>query len=198
MNQIQFALFVYGIVFFIVLVIWRSWLTWKNTGNWPVILSSSHSLRGFALAGLKVIALLTILASVLYCSSSALYIYLIPIRYLEAFRVQMGFTLLTVSIVWIGIAQANMQNSFRIGIDEKVPTALIISGLFRFSRNPIYLGMITSITGFFLVIPSALTFATLTLSYVFIEVEIRLEEEFLLEAHGDSFRSYCQNVRRWL
>jgi protein-S-isoprenylcysteine O-methyltransferase Ste14 len=53
----------------------------------------------------------------------------------------------------LGIAQYQMSNSWRIGIDEKNKTELVTKGIF-YSRNPIFLGMIISILGIFLILPT--------------------------------------------
>ena len=51
--------------------------------------------------------------------------------------------------------------SWRIGIDEKHQTALVKTGVFGFSRNPIFLGMMITLAGVFLVIPNVLTLLAL-------------------------------------
>ncbi len=78
-------------------------------------------------------------------------------------------------------------------------TSLVTGGLYRFSRNPMYLGM-----GFIL-LGGALKLGTLgaLLPVPFFPLVIRQryilpEEQFLLAAFGEEYRAYCQRVRRWL
>ena len=71
-------------------------------------------------------------------------------------------------------------------------------GVFRFSRNPIFLGMMLTLLGLFLVIPNALTLLTLVMGVVLIQIQVRLEEEFLARTHGEAYIEYKQHVRRWL
>ncbi len=66
-----------------------------------------------------------------------------------------------------------MKNSWRIGIDTETKTDLITSGLFKFSRNPIFLGIILSLVGLFLTTPNALTVLFLILGYVLIQIQIQ-------------------------
>ena len=66
--------------------------------------------------------------------------------------------LIHLSLLWISVAQYQMSNSWRIGIDENNKTELITKGLFSYSRNPIFLGMIISVAGIFFILPNALTF----------------------------------------
>ena len=96
------------------------------------------------------------------------------------------------------LAQAQMGGSWRIGIDMKHQTDLIQGGVFRLSRNPIFLGMILTLAGLFLVIPNALMLLILVLGFVLIQIQVRLEEEYLTSIHGDNYLDYRQRVRRWL
>ncbi|WP_413614210.1 methyltransferase family protein [Flavobacterium sp. N2013] len=81
--------------------------------------------------------------------------------------------LLVVALIWTIIAQNQMKNSWRIGIDTETKTDLITSGLFKFSRNPIFLGIILSLVGLFLTTPNALTVLFLILGYVLIQIQIQ-------------------------
>src|SRR5690606_26462684 len=85
--------------------------------------------------------------------------------------IRIGF--LIVALVWTVIAQGNMKNSWRIGIDTDTKTELVTSGLFSVSRNPIFFGMILSLVGLFLTTPNALTLIFLILGYVLIQIQIR-------------------------
>jgi len=64
------------------------------------------------------------------------------------------------------------------------------NGLFQYSRNPIYLGVLISNLGFFLMMPNALSFAFVIVSYFALEVKIRLEEKYLEENHSMEYAAY--------
>ncbi|MGE3173841.1 MAG: 4a-hydroxytetrahydrobiopterin dehydratase [Planctomycetota bacterium] len=78
-------------------------------------------------------------------------------------------------------------------------TALVPQGPFRFSRNPIYLGLIAIVAGAALGSgtpwpwPIVVAFALL-LDRRF----VRREEQFLAERFGDAYAQYRRAVRRWL
>ena len=91
-----------------------------------------------------------------------------------------------------------MRESWRIGIDEENKTELITSGFFAFSRNPIFLGIMIANVGLFLVLPNAFTLLIISLSTISINTQIRLEEEFLTQEHGEQYISYKSKVNRWL
>ncbi|MEQ9187730.1 MAG: isoprenylcysteine carboxylmethyltransferase family protein [Cryomorphaceae bacterium] len=110
----------------------------------------------------------------------------------------LGFALAFISFVWIIIAQNQMSNSWRIGINYEEKTELKKTGLFRVSRNPIFLGVIVSYIGTFLIIPNALSFAIMLLTFVILQIQVRLEEEYLKKTHGNTYVEYMNAVRRWI
>ncbi|HXH19364.1 MAG TPA: isoprenylcysteine carboxylmethyltransferase family protein, partial [Chitinophagales bacterium] len=77
-------------------------------------------------------------------------------------------------------------------------TKLITTGLFRYSRNPIYLGMVLALLGVFLIAPTALILLILVVCYVLMQIQIRLEEEHLIKLHGQAYLDYKKKVRRWI
>jgi protein-S-isoprenylcysteine O-methyltransferase Ste14 len=129
----------------------------------------------------------------------AYYNYLLPVWYIENLIIQsIGMTLIHLALVWILIAQVQMDKSWRIGFDNQQQTELKTTGLFKISRNPVFLGMSASLFGIFLVIPNAFTLLVFVLGFVSFQVQIRLEEEYLLKTHGDNYLQYCQKTKRWL
>jgi protein-S-isoprenylcysteine O-methyltransferase Ste14 len=140
-----------------------------------------------------------VLTVVIFSASERLYKYLTPISWLERRWLQwVGVALLLTSLAWTVVAQAQMGESWRIGIDEGHRTPLVRKGVFGFSRNPIFLGMMLTLLGLFLVTPNAVTLLVLCLGVVLIQIQVRLEEEFLSGAHGDDYADYRRDVRRWL
>jgi protein-S-isoprenylcysteine O-methyltransferase Ste14 len=79
------------------------------------------------------------------------------------------------------------------------PTALVTGGIFRGTRNPMYLGMLLVLLGTAVILrtltPLVVPFAFL---YVITTRFIRVEEAFLREQFGEPYVSYCRTVRRWL
>ena len=127
-----------------------------------------------------------------------LYHYLMPINYLEHESLRIaGLTLLVISFIWTSVAQYQMSRSWRIGIDYKEKTELVCHGLFSYSRNPIFLGVIISYLGTFLIIPNVLSFAILLITFVVIQTQVRLEEEYLENIQGQEYLDYKTGVRRW-
>lgn len=78
-------------------------------------------------------------------------------------------------------------------------TALVTSGIYQFSRNPMYLGLVFILTGFGVWLGN---WATLSMVPIFVwyvtRFQIIPEEEILLEKFGIEFADYYASVRRWL
>ena len=109
-----------------------------------------------------------------------------------------GIALMISALIWTITAQVQMKDSWRIGIDQDAKTRLIIHGLFRFSRNPIFLGMTVSLVGFFLLFPTLIAFLFLTTGSLLMQIQIRLEEEYLVRQHGQIYLAYKKRVARML
>lgn len=58
--------------------------------------------------------------------------------------------------------------------------------------------MSITLIGFFLTIPNAATLLILVLGFVLMQIQVRLEEEFLAKTQGDEYEYYLRQVRRWL
>lgn len=77
--------------------------------------------------------------------------------------------------------------------------ALVTSGLYRISRNPMYLAMAAILTGGAFLIGNFAAFAGPVLFiWVMTEFQIKPEERALDAAFGESFAVYRQRTRRWI
>jgi protein-S-isoprenylcysteine O-methyltransferase Ste14 len=189
----------YLILFFGLAMVLPTYRVWKTTGSNPYKLGSSESAHDYIgiLFRLTLIAITSVVF--LFAFSPTLYSYLVPIPYLDHSMVSSsGVAILVFSVIWVLIAQIHMQKSWRIGIDEDVKTELIQTGLFKFSRNPIFLGMRLMLLGLFLTLPSAASIAIFLAGDLLIQIQVRLEEEFLTRTHGQAYTNYKKQVKRWL
>ena len=199
MIWLNFYLPLYLVLYMMVAFVLPSYRTYKQTGINPITFGktgNAHDYIGFVM---KVLIALLFIAVFIYSFSDKAYQYLVPISYLmkEVFMI-VGLILIHLSLLWISVAQYQMSNSWRIGIDENNKTELITKGLFSYSRNPIFLGMIISVTGIFFILPNAITFFLMLSTYIVIQIQIRLEEKFLERQHGQEYLSYKQTTKRLL
>ncbi len=76
---------------------------------------------------------------------------------------------------------------------------LNVSGPFRFSRNPMYLGFTVILLGEAIIIGSLLSFVFPLLFMMICKLlYIPIEEKFLEEIFGTDYTDYKRRVRRWL
>lgn len=185
------------LAFFTLAMVLPTLRVYRRTGINPLVLPSDDSVEGFV--GLWFKLLIAALGTYLLALTLGWLAPIGPISLgLEQVRIALGWGLLLASLAWVVLAQWQMGNSWRIGIDAAHRTELVASGLFRWSRNPIFLGMIAQLLGLFLLQPDAITLLTLICGFVLISVQIRLEEAHLAGLHGDSYRAFAEKVRRWI
>ncbi len=127
--------------------------------------------------------------------------FLLPLRFLPtgfpAVWVGGGVWLAGFALAAVAIAQFR-----RAGVDERTntPTTTIVdTGLFAFSRNPIYAGAFIATVGVAVIYNMLWILATLVPFYLVIRYGVVAREEAYLERRfGDAYRAYKARVRRWI
>ncbi len=71
-------------------------------------------------------------------------------------------------------------------------------GLFRWSRNPIFVGMIGTLVALFLWSPHIGTAAVLAAIWTLVLIQVRIEAEALREKHGAAYDEYTSKAPRWI
>jgi protein-S-isoprenylcysteine O-methyltransferase Ste14 len=198
-RLLRYFLPFYLVAYFLAAFLWRFMVVRKKTGINPVVLKGANDAHGLISQVLKAVAVLIALVIGVFAASPRLYRHTCPFELFELSWLKIvGMILLLVALVWTVVAQAQMGESWRVGIDQQHRTELVWRGVFRASRNPIFLGMISALLGMFLTIPNAISFLILVLAIVTIQIQVRLEEDFLLQRHGERYEEYRRQVRRWL
>ena len=78
-------------------------------------------------------------------------------------------------------------------------TALVTTGVYSLSRNPIYVAMVMLYFGLALIFAASWALLLLVPSLVALEIAvIRREEAYLERRFGEAYRQYRARVRRWL
>jgi protein-S-isoprenylcysteine O-methyltransferase Ste14 len=80
------------------------------------------------------------------------------------------------------------------------PTKFVRSGLYKHSRNPMYLGFVVALLGAAFLYQAALSSILLVILFWFIADRwyIRFEETEMLKNFGEDYREYCRQTPRWL
>jgi protein-S-isoprenylcysteine O-methyltransferase Ste14 len=199
MTTLQLAALGYVIFYYGFLIGVRAYLLYRKTGVNAFLNKAHTGIAGFT-ENLAVIN--TILISVIAFNFALLpnnYIYLVPIHYFETSALgTAGLLLSSIGLLIAFIAQLQMGGAWRFGLHRDVSQILVKSGLFKLSRNPIYVGLMISYLGFFLMMPNAVSLCFLILSAVTLKMKVLLEESFLERIHREEFNTYKAQVRRWL
>ncbi len=78
-------------------------------------------------------------------------------------------------------------------------SALVTGGIYRITRNPMYLGMALLLTAWAVHLGALTAWAGPVAFVLYItRFQIRPEERVLTERFGDDYRAWCARVRRWL
>lgn len=78
-------------------------------------------------------------------------------------------------------------------------STLVVTGPFRFTRNPMYLGILIGVIGLAVVIGTAPAYLAPVVFFLFVNfISIPYEEEKMERQHGEEYRAYKARVRRWI
>ena len=109
-----------------------------------------------------------------------------------------GLILAGAGLLTFMLAFLSFGNSWRIGIDRKRPGTLVTEGIFRLTRNPIYLAFDLMFIGVFLVNGTWFFMVFGFLAVIACHFQILREEEFLRRQYGDEFEAYRNRTARYL
>jgi len=108
-----------------------------------------------------------------------------------------GGVLCVLALALLVASLAAFGRSFRVGLDETHPGALVTGGVFAVSRNPVYVSFILLLTGIFLAIPNWILLLLLFGAIMLLHRRIELEEKSLLSVYGEEYEEYCKKVGRY-
>ena len=90
-----------------------------------------------------------------------------------------------------------MKDSWRAGIPDKDKTALVTTGIYRYSRNPAFLGFDFMYVGVLLMYGNLLTLGFSIFAMIMLHLQILQEERYLVNAFGAPYQEYCRHVFRY-
>jgi|TARA_X000000368_G_C23009222_1_gene702715 protein-S-isoprenylcysteine O-methyltransferase Ste14 len=199
MNFYQIVLPIFTLSYFLIVFVLRSFILYKQTGVNPLVFTKTDNAHDFIGKSYKLMILFTWFSIAMYSFFPEHYKFIMPIWYLEDDTLKLVSTIVVVlSFLFVLTAQIQMAKSWRIGINYNEKTELVSTGLFNYSRNPVFLGIIISYIGTFLIIPNAISFAAMLITIITIQIQVRMEEEFLEKVHGEDYLDYKKKVRRWI
>jgi len=109
-----------------------------------------------------------------------------------------GDILLTAGFLFTLLVHFSLGRQWRSGIDPSGPETLRTDGFYKYSRNPMFLGVATAQVGFFLALPSLFSVVCLLIGLYTLRRQSMAEEDHLLKLFQTDYEDYKSRVRRWL
>lgn len=109
-----------------------------------------------------------------------------------------GFLVGMVGDVLFLVSVLAMKDSWRAGIPDKDKTELVTNGIYRYSRNPAFLGFDFQYIGVLLLFCNPLTIASSLFAMVMLHLQILQEERFLEKAFGEPYLEYKRHAMRYI
>lgn len=108
-----------------------------------------------------------------------------------------GLLLWAAGFLVLFVGRFALGGSFRIGSPREA-TRLRVNGLFRLSRNPMYLGVYTTLVASVLYTLNPVVLAVGIFAAAVHHRIVLAEERYLANAFGSEYADYCRRVRRYL
>ncbi|ATG79505.1 methyltransferase family protein [Pseudoalteromonas sp. 1_2015MBL_MicDiv] len=112
--------------------------------------------------------------------------------------VMFGNVLLSAGFILSMFVHFDMASLWRSGIDPNGPKELKTTGLYDYSRNPMYLGVAAAQIGFFLALPCVFSLICLIVGVSALYRQTLVEEKHLSQSFSEQYQYYKQRVPRWL
>ncbi len=109
-----------------------------------------------------------------------------------------GVALTSLGLAIFAMAYVSFGDSWRVGFDVKSPGALVTTGIFSISRNPIYLFLDLWFIGTFLINGTLIFLIFAALAMANMHWQIRQEEAFLSNLYGQPYQDYCARTGRYV
>ncbi|WP_409439368.1 methyltransferase family protein [Psychromonas sp. GE-S-Ul-11] len=126
-------------------------------------------------------------------------IYLGTISFLNtASVIVLGNVLLTLGFLSTVFIHLLLGKHWRTGIDPSGPAYLQTTGVYSYSRHPMFVSIILSQLGFFLALPSLFSLACLVIGVIALQRQSIAEEKHLLNIFPVNYATYQAQVSKWL
>jgi protein-S-isoprenylcysteine O-methyltransferase Ste14 len=117
---------------------------------------------------------------------------MVRVPLLGGLLVVLGFS----CMMWARLLFTSRHTTLFVG---RPSSQLVCDGPFRFSRNPMYVGVVVSLVGLALWVGTWPFYLAVPVTVLILNsVHIPREERLLHEVFGEQYRAYSKEVRRWL
>ncbi|MGV3729496.1 MAG: methyltransferase family protein [Sphingopyxis sp.] len=109
-----------------------------------------------------------------------------------------GSTVMAIGTLVVIAAQRQMGAAWRVGVRAGDAPLFVTAGLFRFSRNPIFVGMIAMAVGAALALSTPWGWLAAVAFALACHIQVRIEEAHLARQFGPAYDDFREKVPRWL
>ena len=113
--------------------------------------------------------------------------------------IALALAALGLAVALAGVAAFRRKGTTVNPLDPNASSSVVTSGVYRFSRNPMYLGFLLVLAGWAAYLSNAGAAALLPAFVAYMNAfQVKPEERALLAKFGAEFMQYMSRVRRWL
>jgi len=106
-----------------------------------------------------------------------------------------AYLLIPAGLILLYLAFNAFDGAEFLGLKKEIKPELVLSGMYRYVRHPLYFATIILILGLFLLVPTQKMLLVLLISYSYILIGYRLEERKLVAVFGEEYREYQKKVK---
>lgn len=190
-----------GLAFFLSIFAGRTLYLWIGKGINPIALGVGK--KGIQrLAELSFIVALTawIIEILLYALGTELRLFPAPLdmRFIDTIPAKLiGLAFVNTAFIIFIWALTSFRDSWRVGVDAKTQGALITTGIFALSRNPIFIFFDMYLIGTFLINGTLIFLLFAAFLVMGLHYQIMQEEKFLTKFYGQAYKDYCAGTGRY-
>jgi len=179
---------------------WRTWVQLRRYGSSGIVLFRSGRPGQHLREALFVVLAVALLAEAALAAVAPRRLPgLVPLAPATAAVLRATGTVIVLGATALMLAaQLDLGASWRVGIDQGARPGLVTGGLYRYSRNPIYVAMLAALLGFALLLPSWISLGLLIGAGLGIRRHVRDEEAYLAWTYGEEYRRYAARVGRFV
>lgn len=109
-----------------------------------------------------------------------------------------GLIITSIGVSFFILAMVFMKTSWRVGIDKSTETILVTSGLYKYSRNPAFVGMDLMFIGIAITHANVITMLLTILVIIILHLQILQEEMHMEEMFQKKYNEYAVKTPRYL
>ncbi|MBW2634344.1 MAG: isoprenylcysteine carboxylmethyltransferase family protein [Deltaproteobacteria bacterium] len=116
----------------------------------------------------------------------------------DDFTMTLGLGLLALNLIISATSLVGLKDSWRVGVLEDQKTELVVTGIYRFTRNPYFLSYALMFAAHTIILQNLLLVFLSICGFCLVHYMVLKEEKYLLSIHKDTYVRYKNKVPRYL